>query len=416
MPVKSALTPEVEAALKALGSVDLTVGVATTDRVEDARGALAAAQAGLAQSFPGRGAVVLHARTGGTAAGPVAPEGGVPVLEVAPRDPTTAGVDPRAGALRVMLEASHRLGVRGCAVLEPEVAGLTPDRIGRLLLPVVDQEQDLVTPYYLRHPYSGGITTGIVYPLVRALYGRRIRFPLGAEFACSGRLLQRFLSREPGQPSPGPQSVELRLQAEAITAAMPMSQAVLEPRALAASEGPGGLTAILQQAVSQVFGEMERTIPVWQKVRGSLPVPVLGAIDAAGIEPAVLDPRRLIEGFRLGQRNLGEVWGLVHSPGTLVELKRLAQMPGTGFAMPDQLWARIVFDFSLAHHTRVMNRDHLMGALAPLYLAWLASLSTEMAAAGPEQLEDRLEQLCLRFEAEKPYLISRWRWPDRFNP
>jgi hypothetical protein len=416
MPVKSALTPEVEAALKALGSVDLTVGVATTDRVEDSRGAIAAAQAGLAQSYPGRTAVVLHARTGSTAAGPVAPEGGVPVLELAPRDPTTARVDPRAVALRLLLEASHRLGARGCAVLGPEVVGLTPDRIGRLLLPVVDQEQDLVTPYYLRHPCSGGITTGIVYPLIRALYGRRIRFPLGAEFACSGRLLQRFLSREPGPPSPGPQSVELRLQAEAITAAMPISQAVLEPRTMVANEAPGGLTTMLQQAVSQVFGEMERTSSIWQKVRGSLPVPVLGAFDTTAIEPAVLDPRRMIEGFRLGQRNLGDVWGLVHSPGTLVELKRLAQLPGTGFAMPDQLWARIVYDFSLAHHTRVMNRDHLMGALAPLYLAWLASLSTEMAAAGPDQLEDRLEQLCLRFEAEKPYLISRWRWPDRFNP
>src|SRR5690606_42156978 len=102
----------------------------------------------------------------------------------------------------------------------------------------------------------------------------------------------------------------------------------------------GGLTAMLQQAVSQVFGEMERTIPVWQKVRGSLPVPVLGEIETAAVEPPVLDPRRLIEGFRLGQRNLGEVWGLVHSPGTLAELKRLAQMPAAGFAMPDQLGAR----------------------------------------------------------------------------
>jgi hypothetical protein len=43
-------------------------------------------------------------------------------------------------------------------------------------------------------------------------------------------------------------------------------------------------------------------------------------------------------------------------------------------------------------------------------------LYAEMGDAGAVRLEDRLEQLCLQFEAEKPYLISRWRWPDRFNP
>jgi hypothetical protein len=33
------------------------------------------------------------------------------------------------------------------------------------------------------------------------------------------------------------------------------------------------------------------------------------------------------------------------------------------------------------------------------------------AAAG----DARLERLCLAFEAEKPYLIARWRWPERFR-
>jgi len=31
-------------------------------------------------------------------------------------------------------------------------------------------------------------------------------------------------------------------------------------------------------------------------------------------------------------------------------------------------------------------------------------------------VEARVERLCRAFESSKPYLISRWRWPDRFNP
>jgi hypothetical protein len=34
----------------------------------------------------------------------------------------------------------------------------------------------------------------------------------------------------------------------------------------------------------------------------------------------------------------------------------------------------------------------------------------EAAAAGQQ------ERLCVAFERQKAYLLSRWRWPDRFSP
>jgi hypothetical protein len=40
----------------------------------------------------------------------------------------------------------------------------------------------------------------------------------------------------------------------------------------------------------------------------------------------------------------------------------------------------------------------------------------EMETAGPAEIETRMEQLAAAYEAGKPYLVSRWRWPDRFNP
>ena len=38
------------------------------------------------------------------------------------------------------------------------------------------------------------------------------------------------------------------------------------------------------------------------------------------------------------------------------------------------------------------------------------------AQAGPAERESRTERLYRAYEANKPYLVSRWRWPDRFNP
>jgi hypothetical protein len=315
-----------------------------------------------------------------------------------------------------VLETGHRLGARATALVGAEVSSVTPDWIVRLLDPVMTQGLDFVAPYYQRPAYSGAMISGIVYPLTRTLYGKRLRYPLGTEFACSSRLVERHLRRDAQLVQAVPVSVELQLLADAVAGSLPVGQAMLGPRTVISGDTSTDLGAVLLEVLPQVFGEMERTTNLWQKIRGSTPVEVFGCAEAPPADPVAIDRKRLIDAYRLGQQNLREIWGLVHSPGTLVELKKLALMPESVFAMPDRLWARIIFDFSLAYRTRVMNREHLMGALAPLYLGWLGSLHAEMGEADPARLEDRLEQLCLQYEAEKPYLISRWRWPDRFNP
>ena len=57
-----------------------------------------------------------------------------------------------------------------------------------------------------------------------------------------------------------------------------------------------------------------------------------------------------------------------------------------------------------------------MRSLAPLYLGWVASYAREFENSDSRALARRFERLSLAYEASKPYLISRWRWPDRFNP
>jgi hypothetical protein len=77
---------------------------------------------------------------------------------------------------------------------------------------------------------------------------------------------------------------------------------------------------------------------------------------------------------------------------------------------------KIIYDFALAHRLRTISRAHLLGALTPLYLGWVASYVQEVANLTNVAAEQRLEQLARAFEDNKPYLVSRWRWPDRFNP
>jgi len=415
MAEKSMLSPEVEAELGALGSVDLVVGVAAPDRLEDTRATIAAAQAGLSQHFPGTRAVVLRVHAGVKHPEVATGDATVPVLDL-PCRAAGAGGWARAAAVQSVLEASHRLKARACAVVGAEVTSLTPEWIGHLLTPVAERGHDLVAPYYQRHAYSGAITSGIVAPLVRALYGKRLRYPLGGEFACSGRLVERRLGSGTRRGPVGAPALELQLLADAVAGDMRVCQAVLGRRTVAAGDATAGLSALLTEGLAPVFAEMERSTAVWQKIRGSAAVEMMGAGPASAIAPVTLDRTRLLDAFQLGQKNLRDVWGLVLPPSTLVELKRLASTPAAEFRLPDALWARIVFDFSLAYRTRALSRDHLMGALTPLYLGWLGSLHAELGDADAVRLEARLEQMGQQFDGEKPYLISRWRWPDRFIP
>jgi hypothetical protein len=163
---------------------------------------------------------------------------------------------------------------------------------------------------------------------------------------------------------------------------------------------------------------MERRAACWQRTRGSISVPVRGepVTSSEEKENTDININRMVETFQLGLRDLQEIWSLVLPPATLFELRKLSRLTPEQGQLPDELWARIVYDFALAHRLRTINRDHLLKSMTPLYLAWVGSHARELQASGAAVVEQRIERLSLAYEAEKPYLISRWRWPDRFNP
>jgi hypothetical protein len=126
--------------------------------------------------------------------------------------------------------------------------------------------------------------------------------------------------------------------------------------------------------------------------------------------------KAMIDSFRHGCKDLIEIWRLIFPPAALLDLRRMERQPDGEVRFGDDLWARIVYDFALGYHLRTMRREHLLPAFTPLYLGWAASFTGEMRDATGTEVEARLERLSSEFETQKKYLISRWRWPDRFSP
>lgn len=418
MAETSALPEQAKQQIEQIGTVDLVIGLADQGASEDLAGIAGITRQGLARlSRPVR-AVLLHRNAGSNSAAIAAQTAvdGEPLQFLAYSPPASRPsvmlVETIADAYRSIAEIAQTVDARACVVLASNPESLTPEWIFGLARPILEQEFDLVAPCYAPHKFEGLLNNAILYPSTRALYGKRILNPLGPDFGFSPRLFQTFLVDS--LKSRG--GVRLPLIApEAIIRGLKICQTHLGRRVYPPVDWKN-LDSILADVLDPLFLGIERDAPFWQHIRSSEPVLTHGDSPLATEESIQVDTKRLIDPFKLGFRNLREIWGLVLPPSALLELTRVDRLPPEQFRIPDELWTNIVYDFALAYHLRTIGRDHLLHAMTPLYLGWVASYAIEVESLGAAAVQRRLERLCAAYESRKPYLVSRWRWPDRFNP
>ncbi|HEY0758152.1 MAG TPA: hypothetical protein VGD59_02730 [Acidisarcina sp.] len=324
-----------------------------------------------------------------------------------------------APAYARLADLAIQMGAGACAILSPDLAAFDVHSITLLLEPLMDGRAELTMPLYAPSKFEGLLNSGILYPLSRALYGRRVRYPLGPDFGVTTSLLTRLGRRRARGTEVEDDQAAIWPATEAALSDSIVAQVHLDGRHGAQNEGLD-LPTVLGLLVGSIFNDAERNPVVWQRVRGSQAGLTLGAtvdrIDPGAKSAGALDVRSMLEAFNLGSRNLQQVWALVLPPVTLLEIKRLGRLTPEQFRIPDALWARIIYDFALAYRLRTLSRTHLLGALTPLYLGWVASYAQEIANLDAFAAEQRVEKLAKVYEDEKPYFVSRWRWPDRFNP
>jgi len=400
--------------IERIQGADLVVGILVSggNGPGTAPAAVREAVAGFARSP--RAVLVIDDGAGGAR---MEEEQSLPILFCRLSNPGAPEAEPQRiyDGYRTVLGVCGKIGARACGVIASGMQTVTSQWIDRLVRPVIETEFDLVAPRYARHKWEGLINRGIVSPLSRTLYGAPVQSPMGPDFGLSGKLMRSMLAdpvsarrANPGHPL-----------ASIVPAAVASKCQICETELGARRQAPAdymNLSSLMAGILGPVFLDMERYAALWQRVRRAEVVPVFGAPEAAPEESGAVDVRRLTDSFQLGAQNLEDVWGLVLSPSTLLEIRKLARLPPGQFRMADDLWVRIVCDFALAHRIGAINRDHLLRSFTPLYLGWVASYALEIEGADSAAVEIRLERLARAYEAGKPQLVSRWRWPDRFNP
>lgn len=389
------------------GATDLLVGITGAADTESLRAKVAESLRGVAQK-------IVVAYEGDVPAEPVVSVNGIEfaAYPLSPVSGPLAFWTHTSEAQRTVLALADAWQARACLVIYADLVGLNADAVRLFSEPVLQKKSDLVMPLYPDGRYDGLINKSMLAPLYRSLYGKRVRFPLPFDFCAGSNVLAKISASGaiPGQNEP-----QLLWPADA--AAMnggQIGQAAVNIRHAPQTDGLD-LSGVLTELAGSLFQEVETRAADWQRVRGSQPVTRYGDPLNPKEDSQVIDPRPMVESFVLASRNLEEVWRLVLPPATTLELVRLARLSPEQFRMPDALWARIIYDFALAYRMRRLSRTHVLGSLTPLYLGWVASYTQEVGGATAEEADFRIEQLARVFEEQKPYFVSRWRWPQRVN-
>jgi glucosylglycerate synthase len=405
--------------IKDIQRTDILVGIPSFNNAGTIGHVVRAVQAGLTKYFPDRKAVIVNS-DGGSADDTVqnvqnaSIEDFDSILVKHSKEPvfkiTTPyhGIPGKGSAFRTIFNIADMLGAEACIVVDSDLRSITPEWVELLVKPVLDRDFDFVSPLYLRHKYDGTITNSIIYPLTRALYGKQVRQPIGGDFGFSGEMAAFYLSKDVWNTDVARYGIDIWMTTTAIANDFRVCQSFLGAKIHDAKDPGADLSAMLCQVVGATFDLMEQYPDQWKSVIQSEPVQTFGFTYAVGLEPVAVNIKRMIERFRLGAKDLAEIWKKFLPADVMDYLSMTAELPESEFHFSDELWVGIVYSFALAAHTKAINREHLLKALTPLYIGRTASFVKETGDSDAKQVEEKIEGLCRIFEDNKNILSENW--------
>jgi hypothetical protein len=439
-----ALAEEVER----LGPADIMVGIPSFKNAATIGHVTRAAQAGLVQYFPDSKPVLVNADAGspdGTARVVIEtqpPDYVERILLVRPRNrlqrlsltyPEVDGVGGKGAALRTIFQIAEALGVEALVVVDSDLRSIVPEWIELLAGPILKGGFDYVTPLYQRYKYDGTITNTVTYPMTRALYGLRIRQPIGGDFGVSGDLVRHYLDQDDWTSDISKFGIDIWMTTKAITGGFAVSQTRLGAKIHDPKDPGADLGPMFSQVVSTMLRLTVEHADHWLTVKGSHAVPTYGFERYADPPPLDVDVTRLLAAFARGRVAVGDAWQLLIAPERMSAIDSLATEAGAAldeitrsdtptsvedvdFHFSDDLWARIIYDLALAARGQTMDMDRMIAALVPIYFGRVASLVIEARDMTTTQAESLVERQARAYEQAKPSFIERWQAGEGLKP
>ena len=454
----TALPPAIRDEIGRLGRADIMVGIPSFKNAATIGYVVRASQAGLVQYFPDLKPVLVNADAG-------SPDGtGRVVVETEPPDyveqillvrptnkldrvsltyPEIDGVGGKGAALRTIFEIAAALEVDALVVVDSDLRSILPEWVELLAGPILKGGYDFVAPLYARYKYDGTITNTVTYPLTRALYGHRIRQPIGGDFGVSGDLVRHYLSLDDWTPDISKFGIDIWMTTSALTGGFAVCQARLGAKVHDPKDPGADLGPMFRQVVGTILRLAAAHHDAWLPIRGSHDVPAYGFERIMDPPPLEVNTLRLLSEFHQGSLATADTWAEMLAPANVETVLTLAAEAGelaaaaqhrlgiagvgeggvagasghstlemaeavSPFHFPDDVWTRVIYDLVVAARQAGDRIEKYVAALVPIYFGRVGSFVIENRHLTTEQAEEHVERQAHAFELLKPYLVERW--------
>jgi glycosyltransferase involved in cell wall biosynthesis len=416
----SALDDQGLAEVRRVGTADLMVGIPSFGNAETIGYVVRAATAGMVQYFPDLKPILVNSDGGSpddtprVAVSTESPDYIEKIILVSPRHKlqrisvTYQGTSGKGTAVRALFEIARELRVKAMVMVDSDLRSIVPEWIELLAGPILKGGYDYVTPLYARYKYDGTITNNIAYPLTRALYGARIRQPIGGDFGVSGDLVQRYLELDTFDELAARFGIDIWMTHSAVNEGFAVCQARLGAKIHDAKDPGSDLGPMFRQVVGTLFKLAGHNEDRWLRVKGSHPIPEYGFERVIAPEEITVNHAKLVDNFEAARPTTREAWAEMLAPEQLERVMALEAGEPASFHFPAELWIRCLYDALVAFNRPGTDRERLLAALTPLYFGRTAGFISETLEMTTDQAERVIDAQAREFEELKPYLVTRW--------
>lgn len=405
----SALRPYVRNKIEQLESCDIVVGVPSYQAGDSIVHVMETIIKGLDRYYPKMKALLVVSDGGSTddtreLAGAVDPQS----FNVETIVGIYRGIPGKGSGLRGVFEIAAFLRARAVAVFDSDLLSITPEWVRNVLEPVF-VGYDFVAPDYNRYKLDGTITNTIAYNLTRALYGKKIRQPIGGDFGLSPAMVKHYLDQDVWETDVAKFGIDIWMTTSAIVGGFRICQARLGVKVHGEKDPSADLGPMFRQVVGTTFQLMEQYEEFWLNVRGSVTVPSLGEFVEQEAAPFEINQESLIEYFKVGMNNFAGVWENIIEPGDFKIISTLAREEDfQKFFLPTETWVRIVYCYAGVFRRTPRQRFKVLDTMIPLYYARVASLVNELKDMNQLEAEFLFEEQAGIFEKFKDYMAGIW--------
>lgn len=398
-----------------IAQADIVVGIPSANEAGNIAGAAARVDQGLSEHFPDMRCAIINCdnhSADGTREAFFAAPGKAARLYLA----TEPGVGGKGRNIYNFFEKARQLNPKALVIIEADTTNISPVWIRNLVAPLL-KGAGFVCPLYERHKYETFLSNSIVYPLFRCLYGRRVRQSNAGDYGFGPKLLDLYLNPPYRGDTVDNFGIDIWMVNVALASRLPIVQAVMgAPKVHRLKGRYTHMPGLFAEAVATIFDLMQVYEDYWRQVKWSKPTALFGT-DLQEVDtpvPVDVNPERLHEMFLEGFDKYFRLWEHVYGPIVARKLQEIRSIGLQHFSLPTQTWMTILFDSAVAYRgMSAAQRKDLLEGLHPLYLGKVVSYVKKIWRMSLQQAEEYIENECMTFEENKPYIMKMWTKGER---